>query len=65
MKKKLQPDAMIVQYPEHGSEEQYPKIYIVELKYCRDTMPENQLQACHTPNEDLIAQLTTAKGTPR
>ena len=64
MKKKLQPDAMIVQYPEHGSEEQHPKIYIVEFKYCRDTTPGNQLQACHTQHEDLIAQLT-AKGTPR
>ena len=64
MKKKLQPDAMIVQYPGQGSEEQYPTIYIVEFKYCRDTMPGNQLQACHTQHEDLISQLT-AKGTPR
>jgi hypothetical protein len=55
---------MIVQYPEPGSEEQYPKIYIVEFKYCRDTMPGNQLEACHTQHKDLIAQLT-AKGTPR
>ena len=27
-------------------------------------MPENQLRACHTQHEDLIA-LLTAKGTPR
>jgi ribonuclease HI len=63
-KKKLQPDALIVQYPETGTGEQHPHIYIVEFKYCRDTMPENQLRACHTQHEDLIA-LLTAKGTPR
>jgi hypothetical protein len=63
-KKKLQPDAMIVQYPEHGTDRKQPMIYIVEFKYCRDTMPGNQLQACHDQHGDLIAQLE-AKGTPR
>ena len=33
-KKKLQPDALIVQYPETGTGEQHPHVYIVEFKYC-------------------------------
>ena len=62
-KKKLQPDAMIVQNSESG-EKHEQTIYIIEFKYCRDTKPEAQLQACHAQHQELIEKLVTT-GTPR
>ena len=62
-KKKLQPDAMIVQNSESGAKHEQI-IYIIEFKFCRDTKPEDQLQACNTQHQELIEKLV-AKGTPR
>ena len=54
---------MIVQNSESG-EKHEQTIYIIEFKYCRDTKPEDQLQACHTQHQELIEKLVTM-GTPR
>ena len=54
---------MIVQNSKSGAKHDQT-VYIIELKYCRDTKPEDQLQACHTQHQEWIEKLVTT-GTPR
>ena len=54
---------MIVHNSESG-EKHEQTIYIIEFKYCRDTKPEAQLQACHAKHQELIDKLVTS-GTPK
>jgi ribonuclease HI len=53
-KRKLQPDAMIVQ---QSPKKEDTVIYIIEFKYCRDTQPEGQLAKCAAQHETLVAKL--------
>ena len=48
------PDAIII------TEESTPTIILIEFKYCKDTQPTNQLQACRTQHAALIKSLTQA-----
>lgn len=47
------PDAIIMHTDKRS-------IYLIEFKYCKDTQPEDQLEACKLQHATLISDLTTA-----
>ena len=50
------PDAIIMRTDKDGKR----LIYLVEFKYCKDTKPEDQLEACRSQHATLMLDLTTA-----